>query len=74
MTPDDFRAIRADLGLSQRELAFELGVTNMRTVRRWEAGDIAVPGPVQIVMSYWQRDHATEVPRIAFVEREEKRK
>ena len=42
MTANQFRATLARLGLSQRG-ASRLFDVNERTVRRWVAGDIAVP-------------------------------
>jgi len=37
MTPEEIKAARASLGLSQKELGEALGVTE-RTIRRWETG------------------------------------
>jgi DNA-binding transcriptional regulator YiaG len=45
MTPDQFRAALADLGLSQAGFA-RIAQVNPRTVRRWCDGTRAVPGPV----------------------------
>jgi DNA-binding transcriptional regulator YiaG len=45
MTPDQFRAALADLGLSQAGFARK-AMVNARTVRRWCDGTRAVPGPV----------------------------
>jgi hypothetical protein len=45
MTPDQFRAALADLGLSQVGFA-RIAQVNPRTVRRWCEGTRAVPGPV----------------------------
>jgi DNA-binding transcriptional regulator YiaG len=45
MTPEQFRAALADLGLSQAGFA-HLAMVNARTVRRWCDGTRAVPGPV----------------------------
>ena len=45
MTPDQFRAALADLGLSQVGFA-RLALVDARTVRRWCDGTRAVPGPV----------------------------
>jgi DNA-binding transcriptional regulator YiaG len=45
MTPDQFRAALADLGLSQVGFA-RLAMVDARTVRRWCDGTRAVPGPV----------------------------
>ena len=44
MTPDQFRAARLSLGLTQIQLAAEWGMTDNgeRTIRRWENGDRAV--------------------------------
>lgn len=39
MNPEQFKAARRKLGLSQAKLAKLLGVSSARTVRRWEAGD-----------------------------------
>jgi DNA-binding transcriptional regulator YiaG len=45
MTPDQFRAALADLGLSQTGFARQAMVAP-RTVRHWCAGTRAIPGPV----------------------------
>ncbi len=45
MTPDQFRAALADLGLSHSGFA-RLAMVDARTVRRWCDGTRAVPGPV----------------------------
>ena len=44
MTPDQFRAARLSLGLTQVQLSAEWGMTNngARTIRRWENGERAV--------------------------------
>lgn len=44
MTPDDLRAFRNKLGLSQAGLARALGVDVM-TVSRWERGAMAIQHP-----------------------------
>ena len=54
MTPTEFKAIRHALGLSAQGLARALGVSDGRTVRRWEAGDRDIPGPVRVLMLIWQ--------------------
>jgi hypothetical protein len=55
MTPDQFRAALADLGLSQVGFA-RLALVDARTVRRWCDGTRAVPGPVVALlgMMTWQ--------------------
>jgi len=49
MTPNELKAARKALDLSQREMGLELEV-DPRTVRRWEAGPQAVPGPVKVAV------------------------
>lgn len=51
MTPTEFKAIRQSLGLSAAQLARLVGVESGRTVRRWEAGDSAIPGPVRVLLT-----------------------
>jgi len=45
VSPEQFRAALADMGLSQVGFA-RLAMVNARTVRRWCDGTRAVPGPV----------------------------
>ena len=47
MTPAEFRSIRKKLGLSARKMAELLGLKSGRTIRRYEAGDIPISGPVE---------------------------
>lgn len=49
MTQDELRAIRTSLGLSAEGFARLVQVEGGRTVRRWEAGDRDIPGPVQVL-------------------------
>lgn len=50
MTPTELTAIRKRAGLSQSGLAALLRVADLRTVRRWEKGDVPVSGPASIVL------------------------
>jgi DNA-binding transcriptional regulator YiaG len=50
MTPGRIRLLRHTTGLSQRELARVLRLADRRTVQRWEAGEIAPPGPVTVLL------------------------
>ncbi len=50
MTPTEFRAIRHALGLSAQAMARLIQVSDGRTVRRWEAGERDIPGPVRVLM------------------------
>lgn len=45
MSPSEFKRIRKALGLSQSGLALLFGVSDGRTVRRWEHGERHIPGP-----------------------------
>ena len=49
-TPGDLKAARDFMGLSADGLARTLGIEDGRTVRRWEAGDRELPGPVIVVL------------------------
>ena len=50
MTPETFKAIRKRSGLSARALAELLRIADGRTIRRYEAGDREVSGPVSLLM------------------------
>jgi len=55
MTPTQFKDARERLGLSQAELSLVFGVATDRTVRRWEAGERDIPGPVIVLMKLIMR-------------------
>ena len=50
MTPTEIKAIRQRYGLSQTELAALLRISDLRTIRRWEKGEVPVSGPASIVL------------------------
>lgn len=50
MTPATFKAIRQRAGLTQSGLAAVLRIGDLRTIRRWEAGEREISGPVTILM------------------------
>jgi DNA-binding transcriptional regulator YiaG len=50
MTPATFKAIRQRAGLTQSGLAALLRIGDLRTIRRWEAGEREISGPVCILM------------------------
>lgn len=56
MTPAEFRIARKTLGLSGPALARLLGIANVRTLRRWEAGDNDIPGPVVVLLTALMAD------------------
>lgn len=55
--PELFRRCRNALGLSQAEIADALLVASDRTVRRWEAGAIPIPGPAWVALRYMLTEH-----------------
>lgn len=59
MTPKQFRRARKMLGLSQPELAELLEIATDRNIRRWEAGQQDIPGPVLLCLELM-----TEVPEV----------
>jgi DNA-binding transcriptional regulator YiaG len=50
VTPEKLRAARTALGLSAEGFARLVRVESGRTVRRWEAGERDIPGPVQVIV------------------------
>jgi DNA-binding transcriptional regulator YiaG len=56
MTPAEIRAIRQRYGLSQPGLAALLRVSDVRTIRRWEKGEVPVSGPASIVLELMDAD------------------
>ena len=58
MTPDDLRALRSKLGLTQEALADKLGL-KVYTVTRWESGGAnrrPVPRHVVTILRGWQAE------------------
>lgn len=56
MKPSELKAIRQRYGLSQSKLAELLRVSDMRTVRRWEAGEVPISGPASIILELMDAD------------------
>lgn len=57
MSPEDFKSIRKDLGLSIVGLSIALGVgkhsgPNERTIRRWEKGEWPIPGMAVLAITH----------------------
>lgn len=50
MTPATIKAIRNRAGLSANQLARLLRISDGRTIRRWESGDVPVTGPASIIL------------------------
>lgn len=55
MTPDEYRAIRDRFGDSTAGLARLLGIMGGRQIRRHEAGDNKIEGPVSRLMRLMAR-------------------
>ena len=56
LTPEQMREIRHDLGLSTDGMAkaLRLGENGERTIRRYEAGELAPPGPVTMLYEAYE--------------------
>ncbi len=50
MTPQELKSARHALGLSAEGFASWVHVQSGRTVRKWEAGDRDIPGPVAVLV------------------------
>jgi DNA-binding transcriptional regulator YiaG len=50
MTPATLKAIRQRAGLTQSGLAALLRISDGRAIRRWEAGEREISGPVSLLM------------------------
>jgi transcriptional regulator with XRE-family HTH domain len=55
MTPEELKALRASLGLTQDELAEKVGVAR-NTINRWEMGIRSIPEPVARLMNYLTKE------------------
>jgi DNA-binding transcriptional regulator YiaG len=55
MTPAELKATRHALGLSAEGFARMVRVESGRTVRRWEAGERDIPGPVIVILGLIER-------------------
>jgi DNA-binding transcriptional regulator YiaG len=56
MTPAQIKTIRQQAGLSQTGLAALLRIADLRTIRRWEKGDVPISGPASVVLEMLDRD------------------
>ena len=56
MTPSEIAAVRRKTGMTQDQFArfLRLGPQGARSVRRWENGETALPGPASIVYDLLQ--------------------
>ena len=52
MTATQFRKALNRLGVNQTQMAKALRVTP-RTVRNWVAGNVEIPGPVEVLLEGW---------------------
>jgi len=60
MTPEELKALRARLGLTQQELAEKVGVAR-NTINRWEMGIRSIPEPVVRLMDYLTKEVRAEI-------------
>ena len=62
MTPTELREARHHLGYSTAALArrLKLGENGGRTVRRWEAGDRPISGPVEVAIGLMLADEPAQ--------------
>lgn len=60
MTPAEVQAVRKRAGLSQTGLAALLRITDQRTVRRWETGEVPISGPASIILEMLDRGELPE--------------
>lgn len=56
MTPDQFKTIRTNAGLSIDGLAMVLRLSDGRSVRRYEDGSRQISGPISLLMELLARD------------------
>jgi DNA-binding transcriptional regulator YiaG len=52
MTPEQFKSIRKQLGLSQSEMARALRLATDRAVRGYELGEREISGPITLCLEY----------------------
>jgi DNA-binding transcriptional regulator YiaG len=69
MTPEELRARRTALRLSQTQLAQALGVTQ-NTVSRWEVGSMKLDGPRSLWLDVEMKRVERERPELATDEEE----
>lgn len=65
MTPAQLTRLLTQLGLTQTEAAKQLKIAD-RTVRRWVAGDTAIPESVAMLLAVWLRERRTEKSTTSF--------
>lgn len=49
MTPEQFKEARTDLGLSQAQLAYKIGLSE-RAIRYYEHGGRSIPVPIALLL------------------------
>ena len=56
MKPDELRAAREEMGLTQMEAARKYEI-KLRTYKNYELGETAIPGPVKLLTALFIRDY-----------------
>jgi hypothetical protein len=69
MTPNQLQRFLDEAGMSQRGAARELGIGE-RTMRRYVAGELPVPRPIELALRYLQR-YPTDLDSLSAIERDE---
>jgi transcriptional regulator with XRE-family HTH domain len=52
MTPEDFKEIRNNLGLTQKEMAEALRLKTDRAISQYETGERGISGPISLCLDY----------------------
>ena len=53
MTPQEFKEIRLELGLTQSQMADKLRLNSSRAVRAYELGEREISGPISLLMDIY---------------------
>ena len=61
--PQEFRFLRVQMELSQKDLGSILGA-DQQTIARWEKGTTKIPGPAEKLMRLYYLDYIKENPEI----------
>ena len=64
MNATRIQSIRKGAGLSQTGLAALLRISDLRTIRRWEKGEIPISGPASIILEMLEAGELQERYRV----------
>jgi putative transcriptional regulator len=63
LTPKEFRFLRREIDVSQRQLATLVGVDE-QTVSMWERGNSPIQRAAELLLRAWVREHDSEKPAV----------